>query len=99
MPVAEEAVVTDALKRIRENMQQEAPQKLVCRQSHHLMPLLVFVVLVGEGDLSVVECLQPVVGDGDTMGIAVCQTAFSDRAGRTLARWRGGLEPRPPSGP
>jgi hypothetical protein len=34
--------------------------------------LRVFVVLVGEGDLTVVEGLQPVVGDGDTMGVGDC---------------------------
>ena len=43
-------------------MQQEAPQELVSRHGHHLVPLLVFVVLVGETDLPVLESFQTVVG-------------------------------------
>jgi hypothetical protein len=68
--VAEKTIVADALKRVRENMQEEAPQELVSRHGHHLVPLLVFIVLVGEADLPVLELFQSVVGDGDTMGIA-----------------------------
>jgi hypothetical protein len=49
--VAEKAVGADALKMIRENMQQEAPQELICRQGRHLGPLRVFVILIGESDL------------------------------------------------
>ena len=86
--VAEKAIVADALKRIRENMQQEAPQELVSRHGHHLVPLLVFVVLIGETDLPVLESFQPVVGDGDTMGIAAQVIEDSARA----VEWRLGVD-------
>jgi hypothetical protein len=44
--VSEETVVADALKRVRENMQQEAPQELIGRQGHHFLLVL---VLIGTG--------------------------------------------------
>ena len=52
------------------------------------MPLLVFIVLVGEADLSVFEFFQPVVGDGDTMGIAAQIIEDPIRA----AEWRLGVD-------
>ena len=46
--VPEKAIVADALETVRKDMQQEAPQELIGRQRHHFLPLLVFIVLVGE---------------------------------------------------
>ena len=69
-------------------MQQEAPQELVGGHGHQLVPLLVFIVLIGEGDLPVLEFFQPVVGDGDTMGIAAQVIEDSVRA----AEWRLGVD-------
>src|SRR5713101_7246857 len=51
-------------------MQQETSQELVSRQRHYFVSLLVFVVLVGKADLSILQLFQPVVGDGDTMRVA-----------------------------
>ena len=50
-------------------MQQEAAQELIDRQSHQ--PLLVAVsgVAPAEGDVAVGESNEPVVGDGDAMGV------------------------------
>ena len=51
-------------------MEQEAAQELVDRQSHQ--PLLVAVsgISPAEGDVTVGESNEPVVGDSDAMGIA-----------------------------
>ena len=88
MAVAEKAVVADALKTIRQNVKQEAPQELICRQARHLGPLRMFVVLVGEGNLPVVKRLQAVIGDGDPMGIAA--QIVQNPAG--AAEWPLGLD-------
>ena len=50
-------------------MQQEAPQEFVRRYGHYLLPLLMFIVLVGEGYVTVFPVLQPVIGDGHPMGV------------------------------
>jgi hypothetical protein len=68
--VAEETIVANSLEALWEYMQQKPPQKLVGRQGHQLLPVLIFVVLVGERDLSVLQLLEPVVGDGHPMGVA-----------------------------
>ena len=52
------------------------------------MPLLVFIVLVGEADLPVLEFFQPVVRDGDTMSIAAQIIEDAVRA----AEWRLGID-------
>jgi len=82
--VTEETVVADALKRVREDMQQEAPQELVGRQGHHFLLVLVFIVLVAEADLPVLQLSQPVIGDGDTMRVAgqIVQHAIGSAEGR-----------------
>ena len=67
MPVAQKAVMANPLEAVGQDMQQEAPQKLVGRQRHQLLPVLVFVILVAEGDLPVFQLLKAVVGDGHTV--------------------------------
>ncbi len=69
MTIAEKAVMADALKRVRKNMQQEAAQEFVRRYGHRLLPLFVLIVLVGEGYLTVFPFLQAVVGDSHPVGI------------------------------
>ena len=68
-PVGEEAEVADAHEAARQQVQQEAAQELIDRQSHE--PLLVAVggVAPAEGDVAVGESNQPAVGDGDAMGV------------------------------
>lgn len=81
----EYAEVTDASESARQDMQQEAPEKLIATECH--LPLLVgvCVVLPPKRDLIAFEGQQPVVGDGDTMGVAreVMQHVFWS-AKRTL---------------
>jgi hypothetical protein len=88
MAVAQEAIMADPLKAVRQYMQQKAPQKFVGRQRHHLLLVLVFVIFVSEGDLSIFQLLETNVGDGDTMGIAA---QIIEDPIRT-AEWRLGVD-------
>ena len=69
MAVAEEAVVPDAVKPVRQHMDQEAADELPAVQGHRLLAVAVPVILPAEADLAVVHGHQAVVGDGDTVGI------------------------------
>ena len=68
----EQAVVADAMEPARQCVQQEAADELVGRERHDARPLpaVAPVVLVAEGDASIVEGEQPAVGDGDAVGVA-----------------------------
>jgi len=65
-------------------MQEEAAKELFDRQGHE--PLLVAVsgVSPAEGDVSVGESNQPVVGDGDAVGVGaeIAQHVFWTTEGR-----------------
>ena len=69
MPVGEQTIVANPLEALWQYMQQKAPQKLVGGQCHQLLLVSVFVVLIGECDSSVLQLLEPVVGDGDPVGV------------------------------
>src|SRR6266851_2805150 len=68
--VAEEAVVPDAMEPARQDMDQETADELRAIERHHLLAIAVPVILPAEADLAVVHGQQPVVGDGDTVGVA-----------------------------
>jgi hypothetical protein len=68
--VGEEAVVADAMKAVRQGVQQEAADELVGRQCHDLRAAVVTVIPPTEGDLIVGHADQACVGYGDAMGIA-----------------------------
>src|SRR3981189_2342300 len=70
MTVAEEAIVPDAVKPVRQHMNEEAADELPTIQRHRLLAVAVPVILPAEPDLAVVHGQQPVVGDGDTVGVA-----------------------------
>src|SRR5208283_908570 len=70
MAVAEEAVVPDAMKPVRQHMDQEAADELLGREGHRLLAVVIPVILPAEADLALVHGHQAVVGDGDAMGIA-----------------------------
>ena len=70
MTVAEEAVVADAMEPIRQHMDQETADELRAIERHRLLAVAVPVILPAEADLAVVHGQQPVVGDGDTVGVA-----------------------------
>ena len=68
--VAEQPIVPDALQAAGEHMEQEAADELLGIMHHDLLAVMMPVILPVEGHLAVLGVNQPVVGDGDTMGIA-----------------------------
>ena len=84
MPVGEEAEATDAHEAARQQVEQEAAQKLFDRQGHEPFPVAVSGVSPAEGDVSVGESNQPVVGDGDAVGVGaeMAQSVFWPTEGR-----------------
>src|SRR6266853_1822624 len=68
--VAEEAIVPDAVKPVRQHMNEEAADELATIQRHRLLAVAVSVILPAEPDLAVIHGQQPVVGDGDTVSVA-----------------------------
>ena len=68
--VAEETVVADALKAIRQEMQEKTSNELLGRQRHGLMSIVVPVILPVKTNLIVVDVNQAIVGKGNAMGIA-----------------------------
>ena len=69
MAVAEEAEVADAVKSVRQHMDQKAANELIGIQRSCLLAVAVPVILPAEADLAVVHGHQAVVGDGDAVGI------------------------------
>jgi hypothetical protein len=69
-PVRKKSEVADAHKAAWQQVQQEAAQELFDGQGHE--PLLVAVsgVSPAEGDVSIGESHQPVVGNGDAVGVS-----------------------------
>src|SRR5258708_40248618 len=67
----EQTVVADAMKALRQDMDQEAADELVGIERHHLVSLGTFdaVILPLEGDALAAERDPPAVGDGDTVGV------------------------------
>ncbi len=51
-------------------MEKEAPQKLLGREGHLSLLIVVCIIFPAEGDLIVLEGQQTVVGDGNAMSIA-----------------------------
>ena len=60
----------DAVKAFRQHMDQETADELRAIERHRLVAVAVPVILPAEADLAVVHGQQPVVGDGDTVGVA-----------------------------
>src|ERR1700686_1205816 len=55
MAVAEEAEVTDAVKPVRQHMDQEAADELFSREGHCLLTVVIAVILPSKADLAVVH--------------------------------------------
>ena len=68
--VGENTEVADADEALREQVKQEATEKLIARDGHHFLLIVVGGVAPAEGDLAVRQCDQAMVGDGDAVGIA-----------------------------
>jgi hypothetical protein len=70
MPIAEEAVMADAMKAVWQGMQQETPNELIGRQGHHLALVVMPVIAPTEADLLARHVDQPAIRDGDAVRIA-----------------------------
>jgi hypothetical protein len=94
--VGEEAEVTDANEAAWEQMQQEAPQELVCRQAHQLLLVAMGGVAPTERDSVIGKVDQSVVGDRDTMCVSaeIAQDMLGASEGRlayTIQSWRNSV--------
>ena len=67
----QQPVVADAVKPLRQNVEEKAHDELAGRQRHRAIPrpLVATIVLVPEGDAAFVKTEQPVIGDGDAVSV------------------------------
>lgn len=70
MSVGEKAVVTDADEALGEDMEKKAADELQRLEDHGGLLVSLSVVFPAKGDTAVVEREQPLVGDGDPVGVA-----------------------------
>jgi hypothetical protein len=68
--IGEEAEVADADEALGEQVKQEATQKLIAREGHQFLLIVVSGVTPAEGDLAVGQRDQAMVGDGDAVSVA-----------------------------
>lgn len=70
--VGEKSVVTDAMKAIGQNVQEEAADELVAVERHGAIAVyaVVSVILEFERDAGAVKFEKPAVGDGDAVRVA-----------------------------
>jgi len=82
--VGEESEVSDANQAGGQDVKQEAAQELMSGNRHNLLLAAMGVVSPAEGDAIVLEGHEPMVGDGDAMGIAgqVVENVFGTAKGR-----------------
>ena len=76
----------DAMEAARQDVEQEAADELVGRERHDLLPVgaVAAIILVAEGDASLVEGDQAAVRDRDPVGVArqVGEHRLRSREGR-----------------
>src|ERR1700751_772157 len=68
--VGEEAEEADTHKARWKHVEEKAAQKLLGRYGHQLLLAALGVILPAESHLTVSEVYDPVIGDGDAMGVA-----------------------------
>ena len=87
--IGEQAVVTDTVEAVRQDMDEKTANKLTRFQGHGLLSGLSFspIILPFEGDARGVEPDQTAVGDGD----AVCVTAEIGEDRFRPTEWRLGV--------
>ncbi len=70
--VGEQAVVSDAMESLGQDMDEEAPDELAGGQGHGFVanPSFVPIVFVFEGDAVIIVGYQAGVGDGDAVGVS-----------------------------
>src|SRR6516225_3497771 len=68
--IAEESVVANALEPAGQNVQEESPDELICREGHGLLLIVVAIVSPGEFYFTAFDIDDPMVRDGYPMGVA-----------------------------
>ena len=88
----EEAVVTDAVKALRKNVEQEAADEFVRVQCHGTLAIgaVAAIILVAERDPMLVQRDQPAVRDGDAVGVS---RQIGEHRFRPGERWLGVHDP------
>src|SRR6202000_2542268 len=61
--------VTDAVKSVRQHMDQEATDELPAVEAHDFLAVFLPIILPAKLDFAVTDRHQAVIGDGDAMGI------------------------------
>ncbi len=84
VPMAEETVVAHAMEAPGQYVEEHASDELRGRERHRCLSLAVPVIGVAEAGLSCVDIQQPVVGDGEAVGIAA--DVIHDLRGATEGR-------------
>ena len=69
--VGKQTIVADAVESVGQDVHQEPPDELMRGDGHDLVAhrAVCAIILVPEGDTSVVAGDQPAVGDGDAVGV------------------------------
>src|SRR6478735_11204955 len=88
MAVGKQAVMTNAVKAVRNGVKQETADELVGIERHYLLPATVAIILPTEGDAIAVHADEAGIGDGNAMGIAaeIGQHLFGS------GKWRLGID-------
>ncbi|HUE82983.1 MAG TPA: hypothetical protein VMM84_12790 [Pyrinomonadaceae bacterium] len=61
--------MTQPLETARQDVQEKAAHELLDREREQTLPITVPIVFPGESDVAGFEFEQPVIGDGDAMGV------------------------------
>jgi len=81
--ICEEAEVAKPHETIREDVEQEATDELIRLKCHRSKSIVVFAIAIREGDASLIQGKDAIVGDGDTVSVAaeVIENFVRDREG------------------
>jgi hypothetical protein len=81
-PVGEEAIVAEADKASRQDMEQETAEEGMGVHCHLLQPIPGPTVAIGQADLTIADIDQARIRDGDAMGVAADIVDALGRAGK-----------------
>ncbi len=82
-PIGKEAEVADADEAAWQHVEQEAAEELIDRQSHEPLSVAVCGIAPSESDFAIGKSKQPVVGDGNAVGVVaeIAQHVFRSTEG------------------
>lgn len=84
MAIGKQAVMTNAVKAVRNGVKQETADELMGIECHYLLPAARSIILPSECDSIAIDADEAGIGDGDAMGIApeIGQHLFGSGKGR-----------------